>query len=178
MSGEPNATSDGVDPGLGGPFGAGGFVGRLPPNFWPLELLYFCARLHQDAVGERRESQEGYDVQRALQVVNGAFRSLDDLMERFGLQEPDRDLAHAFWERGLQLDLFDAAEAALVEKISSDSNAREVLLGVLKQYLPDPNYSHGGVLSFYGGAALCLRLSQKAGIDHEGLLRDAIERLS
>ncbi len=152
-------------------------AGRLPANAWPLELLYLGIRLHENGIAERQTSRDGYDPSHALEIVETARKMLDRLMVKAGLAGPNRELFLAFWERGLQEDVFGAVETGLAEKIKNDESGRETLLAILKHYLPDPGYASTNGLAFYGAAAFFLRLSQTAEIDHEHLLKDAFAQL-
>jgi hypothetical protein len=152
-------------------------VGRLPAIDWPLELLYLGIRLHEEAISERQASMAGYDPILPLRIVAEARSLFERLMARAGLAGRNRELVQAYWERGLQSDIFSAVEVSLAGKIAAAVEGRENLLMIVRHYLPDPNYKTESGLAFYGAAAFCLRLARAAGMDHEQLLKEAFDQL-
>lgn len=148
---------------------------HLPPNPWALELSYQCIRMHEEGLKELQASKPKYDPRKTLEIVGEARAMLDRLMAQCDLVGLKREMAFAFWERGLQPDAVEAVRNAFAAKIRDDSEAQRVMLTMLKFYLPDPGYRSKRKLVLYGGAALCVHLAQLAGMDRDQVLKDALE---
>jgi hypothetical protein len=149
---------------------------RLPPQAWKLELIYACIRLHEDAIREKSGKQPGYEPSRPSEIVMEVRRVFDDLLASLEPSARRRNLFLAYWERGIQDDLFDALQARFAEMIAANEEGQSQLSTLLLLFLSDPNYRNGSTLSFYGAPAMLLHVAQRAGIDHERLLADAFRR--
>ena len=150
---------------------------HLPPNPWALELCYQCIRMHEEGLKELQASKPKFDPSKTIEIITEARSTLDRLMAKCDLVGPKREMAFAFWERGLQPDAAEAVHTGLAEKIRDDADGQEVMLTTLKLFLPDPGYQFKGGLTLYGGAALCIHLAQLAGMDRDQVLKDAFEQL-
>ncbi|MSP74492.1 MAG: hypothetical protein EXR12_00005 [Rhodospirillaceae bacterium] len=153
-------------------------VNHLPANPWGLELSYHCIRLHEEALKELQVSSAHFDPRKTLEIITDARAMLDRLMAKCDLVDLKREMAFAFWERGLQPDAAEAVRNSLAERIHDDDDGKDVLQATLKFYLRDPGYRSEQGLSLYGGAALCLHLAQSAGLDRDQILADALRQLT
>ena len=153
------------------------FVDLLPPNSWLLELCYQCNRLHEEGLKELQASKPGYDSRAALEIIGEVSALLDRLMAKSGLAGPKREMAFAFWERGLQPDAVEAVQDGMAAKIRDDADGQRTMMEVLKRYMPDPGHQSERGVTFYGGAALCIRLAELAGLDRDQVINEAFEQL-
>ena len=149
---------------------------HLPPNPWALELCYQCIRMHEEGLKELRASKPKFDSSKTVEIITDARATLDRLMAKCDLVGLKREMAFAFWERGLQPDAAEAVHTGLAEKIRDDADGQEVMLTTLRHYLPDPGYQSKSGLTLYGGAALCIHLAQLAGMDRDQVRKDAFEQ--
>jgi hypothetical protein len=129
--------------------------------------------MHEEGLKELQAAKPKYDPRKTLEIVAEARAMLDRLMAKCDLVGLKREMAFAFWERGLQPDAVEAVHNAFAAKIRDDSDAQRVMLTTLKFYLPDPGYRSKRKLVLYGGAALCVHLAQLAGMDRDQVLKDA-----
>lgn len=151
------------------------FADHLPPDPWALELSYQCIRMHEKGLKELQASKPKYDPRKTLEIIGEARAMLDRLMARCDLVGLKREMAFAFWERGLQPDAAEAVHSAFAEKIRDDAGGQMVMQTTLKFYLQDPGYRSKRKLVLYGGAALCVHLAQLAGMDRDQVLKDSFE---
>jgi len=150
---------------------------RWLPGSWALELLHLGIRLHEVAIAVRSASQPDYDRRRPLEIVAELRESLNRMLAKIEPSGRNRELVLAYWERGVRDDLRPTLETNLGRHVAGDENGRNILLSVLKLYLPDPNYRTGESMSLYGAPALLLRVAELAGIDPHALFGQGLREL-
>jgi hypothetical protein len=156
------------------PISGSNITNYLPADSWATELLYHCILSHEERMQELQASTPGYDPQSAYRVIKASRSLLECHLEQAGMAGIKRDLAFAYWDRGLQQDAIVSVRAGFAEKVRDNIENKNVLREILALFimgarLPD---EHG--VGFYGGASCCLNVAHSAGLSANALIKEAL----
>ncbi|MCG3775350.1 MAG: hypothetical protein JW395_2182 [Nitrospira sp.] len=146
----------------------------LPAEHWATELIYHCILSHEERVQQFQASTPAYDPQSAYRVIEASRSLLERHLEKAGLVGTKRDLAFAYWDRGLQQDAIESVRAGFAEKVRDNIENKNVLRQILELFIMGARVPGENGVGFYGGASCCLHVAHSAGLSANELIKEAL----